>query len=34
MKYGIMGAMPDEVDQLCARLSGVEVQQYAGVEYH
>ncbi len=34
MRYGIMGAMPDEVDQLCARLTDVQVEQYAGVEYH
>ena len=32
--YGILGAMPDEVAQLCARLTGVEVETYAGVEYH
>ncbi len=34
MTYGIMGAMPDEVDQLCARLTGVTKETYAGVEYH
>ncbi|MEE0801619.1 MAG: 5'-methylthioadenosine/adenosylhomocysteine nucleosidase [Gemmiger sp.] len=34
MKIGIMGAMPDEVDQLCARLSDVTRETYAGVEYH
>ena len=34
MTYGIMGAMPDEVDQLCARLPGVTKETYAGVEYH
>ena len=32
--YGILGAMPDEVAQLCARLAGVEVESYAGVAYH
>lgn len=26
--------MPDEVDQLCARLTGVTRETYAGVEYH
>ena len=34
MIIGIMGAMPDEVDQLCARLGNVTKEQYAGVEYH
>ncbi len=34
MIYGIMGAMPDEVDQLCAMLADVTVETYAGVEYH
>ena len=34
MIFGIMGAMPDEVDQLCARLSDVTVELYGGVEYH
>ncbi|MDD4849974.1 MAG: 5'-methylthioadenosine/adenosylhomocysteine nucleosidase [Gemmiger sp.] len=34
MKIGIMGAMPDEVDQLCGRLTGVTTEPYAGVEYH
>ena len=34
MILGIMGAMPDEVDQLCARLSDVTVESYGGVEYH
>ena len=34
MKFGIMGAMPDEVDQLCARLTDVTKESYAGVEYH
>ena len=32
--YGILGAMPDEVAQLCGRLAGVEVETCAGVEYH
>ncbi len=32
--FGIMGAMPDEVDQLCAQLTGVSVEHYGGVEYH
>ena len=31
---GIMGAMPEEVDQLCALLDGVSLEPYAGVEYH
>lgn len=34
MIYGIMGAMPDEVEQLCALLSDVTVEDYAGVSYH
>lgn len=34
MIFGIMGAMPDEVDQLCARLENVTVESYGGVEYH
>ena len=34
MTYAIMGAMPEEVDQLCARLSDVTKETYAGVEYH
>ena len=34
MIFGIMGAMPDEVDQLCAKLDGVTKETYAGVEYH
>ena len=34
MIFGIMGAMPDEVDQLCARLQNVTCECYAGVEYH
>ena len=34
MIIGIMGAMPDEVDQLCARLENVTRETYAGVEYH
>ena len=34
MIYGIMGAMPEEVDQLCARLQDVTCETYAGVAYH
>ena len=34
MILGIMGAMPDEVDQLCAKLENVTVEPYGGVEYH
>ena len=34
MIFGIMGAMPDEVDQLCAKLKNVTVEPYGGVEYH
>ena len=34
MIIAIMGAMPDEVDQLCARLVNVTRENYAGVEYH
>jgi adenosylhomocysteine nucleosidase len=34
MVIGIMGAMPDEIDQLCARLSDVRKETYGGVEYH
>ena len=34
MIIGIMGAMPDEVDQLCAKLGNVTVEPYGGVEYH
>ena len=34
MVIGIMGAMPEEVDQLCARLEGVTVEDYGGVRYH
>lgn len=34
MRIGIMGAMLEEVDQLCAQLSGVTKENYAGVEYH
>ncbi len=33
MIIGIMGAMPDEVDQLCAKLENVTVEPYGGVEY-
>ena len=31
---GILGALPEEVDQLCALLDGVTIEPYAGVEYH
>ena len=31
MIIGIMGAMPDEVDQLCARLENVTKENYAGI---
>lgn len=31
---GILGAMPDEVDQLCAALCDLQTQQYAGVLFH
>ena len=34
MIFGIMGAMPDEVDQLCAKLENVRCETYAGVDYH
>ena len=34
MILGIMGAMPNEVDQLCAKLENVTVEPYGGVEYH
>ncbi len=34
MVYGIMGALEEEVAELCARLQGVTVEQYAGVAYH
>ena len=34
MIIGIMGAMPDEVDQLCAKLENVTVEPYGGVEYY
>lgn len=34
MIFGVMGAMPDEVDQLCAKLAQVTVEEYAGVRYH
>lgn len=34
MVFGILGAMPDEVDQLCARLADVTVEDYGGVTYH
>ena len=31
MIFGIMGAMPDEVDQLCARLDNVTLAPYGAV---
>lgn len=34
MRIGVMGAMPDEVDQLCAKLADVTCETYAGVDYH
>lgn len=34
MILGILGAMESEVEQLCSRLDGVQVEQYAGVRYH
>ncbi len=34
MTYGIMGAMPEEVAQLCSRLTGRTEEEYAGVRYH
>ena len=34
MVIGIMGAMPDEVEQLCAKLANVTKESYGGVEYH
>ena len=34
MIVGVMGAMPDEIDLLCARLGKVTVENFAGVEYH
>ena len=34
MIFGIMGAMPDEVDQLCAKLENVTTEPYGGVDYH
>ena len=34
MIFGIMGAMPDEVDQLCAKLENVTIEPYGGVDYH
>lgn len=34
MIYGIMGAMPEEVTQLCAKLTGCTEEEYAGVRYH
>lgn len=34
MMYGIMGALQEEVNQLCAKLRDVTVESYAGVAYH
>lgn len=34
MIFGVLGAMPDEVDQLCAKLENVSEELYAGVAYH
>ena len=34
MIIGIMGAMPEEVAQLCEKLSDVQKETYAGVEYY
>lgn len=34
MVFGIMGAMPDEVEQLCAQLTDASRETYGGVEYH
>lgn len=34
MIYGVMGAMPDEVDQLCAKLTQVDKETYGGVDYY
>lgn len=34
MVFGILGAMPDEVDQLCARLAGVTQESCGSVEYY
>lgn len=34
MIYGIMGAMPEEVTQLCEKLTGRTEEEYAGVCYH
>ncbi len=34
MVYGIMGAMPEEVTQLCAKLTDRTEEEYAGVRYH
>ena len=34
MVFGVMGAMPEEIEQLCARMTGVTRETYGGVEYH
>ena len=31
---GIMGALPEEVDQIVGTLKGAKVEEYAGVTYH
>lgn len=31
---GIMGALPEEIEQICALLDGVTIEPYAGVAYH
>ena len=33
MLTAVMGAMPDEIDQLAARMDGCTAETYAGVEY-
>ena len=34
MIIGIMGAMPDEVDQLCARLESVTKKKYDKIVFY
>ncbi len=34
MKIGIMGAMPAEVEQLCAKVENHHIESLAGVDYH
>ncbi len=34
MVWGIMGALEEEVAELCTKLEAVTVEAYAGVEYH